>query len=655
MNTSSSNRFVESDEQWKFLFDQLPSLVWRTDTEANSIWFNKPWLEFRGRTMEDEIGKGWIEGMHPDDLESSFEVINHSFTHMLPFQIEHRLKHHTGKYRWVRCIGKPFYNSTGEYAGYMGNGYDIHESKLLEEKLKESKAFIDHLNEELEQKVTDRTIELMISEANLKEAQRISKLGNWEYDVITGKIKWSEELFRIHGIDPSQGEPDFISLQKNYVNAEELMEHVRKAVEQSIPYQFDAEILACDGTHKMTQAIGRPIVDENGKCIKLYGTTIDITERKKAEEVIKRSEQQLNIITNSVAALIAYVDNQEKYQFVNKQYCKWFGDDAQILFKGKLIAEVLGEFNYVQIKKHIDSALNGVAAEFETVVSDKWGMKHNAMVKYIPDISEDGNVRGFFSLVMDITELKKSQEDLKIINIELNFKNTELTAINNDLDNFIYTASHDLKAPISNIEGLLNTMKDIVESDKFQKSHLLPIASMMEHSVNRFKTTIKDLSEITKVQKNVGEEIEKVYFEDIFEEVKATIAELIKGSGSKIITEFTLQDGIYFSKKNMRSILYNLTSNAIKYRSSERPSEIFIKTEVIDNQVLLSVKDNGLGLPAKNQDKIFKMFKRLHDHVEGTGVGLYIVKRIVDNAGGRIEVESLEGEYSIFKIYFPIH
>jgi signal transduction histidine kinase len=314
----------------------------------------------------------------------------------------------------------------------------------------------------------------------------------------------------------------------------------------------------------------------------------------------------------------------------------------------------LGAENYSQIGKYIHKALSGIPAEFETVVTDKWDIKHNAIVNYIPDFSEDGKVLGFFSLVMDITELKNSQEELKKINIELNFKNIELTAINNDLDNFIYTASHDLKAPISNIEGLLNTMKDIVESDKFQKNHLLPIASMMEHSVNRFKATIKDLSEITKVQKDVGEEIEKIQFEEIFEDVKATISELIKRSDAKIITEFTLPDGIYFSKKNMRSVLYNLTSNAIKYRSPERPAEIFIKTEVADNHVLLSVKDNGLGLPANSRDKIFKMFKRLHDHVEGTGVGLYIVKRIVDNAGGRIEVESKEGEYAIFNIYFPL-
>jgi PAS domain S-box-containing protein len=655
MSANSIISSQDSDENWKFLFDQLPSLVWRSDLNSLCFWFNKQWLEFTGKPMEEQVGLGWIKGIHSDDVSLCMKAYENSLKTTSPFQIDHRLMHHSGSYRWIRCMGRPFYNSKGEFCGYMGNGFDIHESKLLEERLIESENSCKYLNEELEQKVIERTKELMESEANLKEAQRISKLGNWEYDLVTGRIKWSEELFRIHAFDPALGEPDFETLQKNYINPSELTEHVKKAVEECIPYQFDAAIIAKDGTHKMTQAIGRPVLDENGKCIRLYGTTIDITERKKAEEVIKRSEQQLNIITNSVPALIAYVDSNQHYQFVNKQYCKWFGDDASERFKGKPISEVLGDVNYSQISKYIQSALSGTSVEFESLVTDVWGNNHNAMVKYISDVSEDGRVMGFFALVMDITELKKSQEDLKITNIELNIKNKELTATNNDLDNFIYTASHDLKAPISNIEGLLNTMKDIIDSDKFKKDHLLPIASMMEHSVNRFKTTIKDLSEITKVQKNVGEDIEKVYFKEIFEEVKSTLDNLIRESKATIITEFSFNDSIYFSKKNMRSILYNLTSNAIKYRSSERPSEIIITTELTGDYIVLSVKDNGLGLPSKNQDKIFKMFKRLHDHVEGTGVGLYIVKRIIDNASGRIEVESKEGEFTIFKIYFPIN
>jgi signal transduction histidine kinase len=111
-------------------------------------------------------------------------------------------------------------------------------------------------------------------------------------------------------------------------------------------------------------------------------------------------------------------------------------------------------------------------------------------------------------------------------------------------------------------------------------------------------------------------------------------------------------DKINFSRKNLRSIVYNLINNAIKYRAPDRNPEVFIKTEKADgNFIVLRVLDNGLGISSENISKIFNMFKRLHDHVEGSGIGLYIVKRIIDNSGGRIIVNSEVGKGSEFSVY----
>jgi signal transduction histidine kinase len=109
---------------------------------------------------------------------------------------------------------------------------------------------------------------------------------------------------------------------------------------------------------------------------------------------------------------------------------------------------------------------------------------------------------------------------------------------------------------------------------------------------------------------------------------------------------------VHFSKKNLQSILYNLLSNALKYRSSER--ELFVRISCYSNQShhLLTIEDNGLGMDMRQEEKIFALFKRLHTHVEGTGIGLYIVKKMLENGGGKIEVESKLGVGSTFKVYF---
>jgi PAS domain S-box-containing protein len=291
----------------------------------------------------------------------------------------------------------------------------------------------------------------------------------------------------------------------------------------------------------------------------------------------------------------------------------------------------------------------------------RW-IRYDGMVRWMlgrakPVKNTQGEIVLWIGTATDIHEQKMNferltavQEKLNKFVVELSHKNKELVNINSDLDNFIYTASHDLKSPISNIEGLMLTLKDELKGNPNDDVHTL--LSMVDRSVERFKSTIKDLTEITKIQKNISEDIlENVSFKHMMDDVNINLQSLIEEISPVIIVDFKIP-GVKFSRKNLRSIMFNLISNAIKYSCPSRRCKITIETQMIGNEILLSVKDNGLGIRESNKDNIFKMFKRMHDHVEGSGVGLYIVKRIIDNAGGKIEVISKEGEGSEFKIYF---
>lgn len=245
--------------------------------------------------------------------------------------------------------------------------------------------------------------------------------------------------------------------------------------------------------------------------------------------------------------------------------------------------------------------------------------------------------------------VKKRTEEITKKNQELENKNQELQKVNIDLDNFIYTASHDLKAPIANIEGLLTALfEDIKDTD------LDDIKKMVLLSIEKFKNTVHDLTEISKVQKEISEDISLVNFGALLGEIEEDIHASVKESQAKLLTDFKVPD-IHFSKKNLRSILYNLVSNAIKYRSPDRVPAVEISTYKKGNHIVLKVSDNGLGFNPSYQNKIFGMFKRLHQHVEGSGVGLYIVKRIVENSGGKIEVQSQIDVGTTFEVYFKIN
>jgi signal transduction histidine kinase len=251
-------------------------------------------------------------------------------------------------------------------------------------------------------------------------------------------------------------------------------------------------------------------------------------------------------------------------------------------------------------------------------------------------------------LEMEIEERKKAQRALMI-------KNYDLIRINGDLDNFVYCASHDLKAPVSNLEGLLSALREEMPE---VNGAVEPILGRLETSVRRMNRTIQDLSDVSKIQRRSEETegVEEVRFEQVFREVMTNIRDVAQKAQVRIDVDFSQQPTIWFSYQNLQSILQNLLTNAIKYRSPDREAYVSVRTEDTDKYVVLIVADNGIGIDLeRHEKKIFSLFKRLHDHVEGSGVGLYIVKRIIDNHQGKIEVQSEVNKGTTFRVCFSKH
>jgi signal transduction histidine kinase len=248
-------------------------------------------------------------------------------------------------------------------------------------------------------------------------------------------------------------------------------------------------------------------------------------------------------------------------------------------------------------------------------------------------------------------EILSTNEELGESNQQFLRTNIELERVNKDLDNFVYTASHDLRAPISNIEGLLKALEREIGKYQPQTDKVEHLYSMLNSSVNRFKQTIGDLTDVARISKESQEDVASISISEVLQEVILDLTSQIQEAQAELDVSIPDQQ-VHFSRKNLKSILYNLLSNAVKYRSLERAPFIRIMFRAEGGYIVLTVEDNGLGIDMSQKEKIFGLFKRLHAHVEGTGIGLYIVKRIVENAGGRIEVESQVGVGSTFKVFF---
>lgn len=220
--------------------------------------------------------------------------------------------------------------------------------------------------------------------------------------------------------------------------------------------------------------------------------------------------------------------------------------------------------------------------------------------------------------------------------------------INADHETFIYSVSHDFNGPLANLVSLVDLLKRSLGDEV--KEDTLEFLEKIEKSTHSLKDIINELTHITKIGTDANDHADSVNLEQLLEDVKFTLKNQIYQSHAKITTKL-LVPKIQFSKKNLRSILYNLLTNAIKFSSPDITPELFIKTEESGQFTILSVADNGIGIEPEKKDEIFSKFTRLRPQIEGTGIGLFIINKMVCNQGGRIEVKSEVGSGTTFFIY----
>jgi PAS domain S-box-containing protein len=250
-------------------------------------------------------------------------------------------------------------------------------------------------------------------------------------------------------------------------------------------------------------------------------------------------------------------------------------------------------------------------------------------------------------------QMLQLNEELQAANQELYHTNNQLTRTNADLDTFVYTASHDLKAPITNIEGLLHALRDCLPTSPDPDDLVPRLLGMMDGAVTRFQQTIGHLTDVSRLQYATDEPAEAVALADLVDDVRLDLAPVVQATQAQVLLDLAACPTVYFSPKNLRSIVYNLLSNALKFHDPTRPPVVQVRAHCLAGQVVLEVQDNGLGLSPTQQSDLFMLFKRLHTHVEGTGVGLYMLKRIIENASGTITVQSQLGVGSTFSVTLP--
>ena len=269
--------------------ESLPLLVWIADTDKRCTYFNRPWLEFTGRSIDAEIGDGWADGVHPLDLQQCLDTYVRAFDRREPFIMEYRLRRHDGEYRWVLDNAAPLFDSDGAFAGYIGACFDVTEFRRAEA---ERNAAAESLRRK---------------ERELQEAQRLAGVGSWQWHPETDRVVWSEELYRIAGRDPCLPAVSYKEHSQLYTpeSWHRLQSAVEAALQTGAPYELVLEMVRADGTHRWVRARGEVQRYATGDIARLRGTVQDITDRKLAEEALSSMNGRLIEAQESERARIA--------------------------------------------------------------------------------------------------------------------------------------------------------------------------------------------------------------------------------------------------------------------------------------------------------------------------------------------------------------
>jgi len=282
---------VESERRFRVMADATPVLMWMSGVDKLCTFFNKPWLEFTGRSMEQELGNGWTDGVHADDLQKCFKTYTEAFDARQPFVMQYRLRRHDGEYRWVADQGVARYNAQGEFAGYIGSCVDVTELVSKDEALRES-------------------------EERMRLAAEAVNLGIWEWDLGKDEI-WATNARRALLGWPASGKitlEDFIST----VHPDD-RNRIRQAIDDAIhkgqDYDSEYRLVLPDGIVRWMAARGSIHFDAHGNPARLLGINIDITARKQAELEAKQRRDELShlsrvALVGEMSASIAHELNQ---------------------------------------------------------------------------------------------------------------------------------------------------------------------------------------------------------------------------------------------------------------------------------------------------------------------------------------------------------
>lgn len=584
----------------------------------------------------------FIQHVHVDDKHLVESAMQEAFESDGRYQCNYRY-YADKELKWISARGQVSFDKEGRPLSMKGTIMDITEEMTLLQKLQEG----EKLN---------------------KHVQAITHVGNWTWDIVTNKVYWSDEMYRIYGMKPQSEQ---ITLEKFFSfvhpdDQEQRKADIEESLRTGIAKDYVIRINAADGKRKVLKGLGEIITDKNNNPVTFVGSCQDITKEHHLQKKMEEREIYLShLIDNAPDAIIVY-DSDFKIRLFNPKSEEIFGyEENEIVGKSflkTLFPKRLAEEYETKLCQKIKDG-DEFYYELELIAKNKSDQEFHASMS----VSSSSKIeeRLFIAFMRDITISKQLQLELEKVNISLSHKNSELEHINKELKSYNYVVSHDLKEPLRKVQ--MFTDRIIAENGNVLPDLSKDYLNKTIAATTRMKQLIDDLLTFSQSTVSENSNFSSVDLQDILNEVSAEMSTTLEEHNAEINSD-TLPTvwGINFQ---LQQVFSNLISNAIKYGPEDKSISPRIKiTYKKQNKIpfagakknqsyhVIAIKDNGIGFEQIYAEKIFELFQRLHtrDKYSGTGVGLAICKKIMHNHHGFMSAKSKLGKGSTFYLYFPV-
>jgi PAS domain S-box-containing protein len=625
------HQLKSQEKRLRDVVETIPAMTFTTLSDGSSTFVNKRWIEYTGLSVEQTSGVGWQRAIHPEDLGRHSEKWRISVATSQPFEDEARFHRAAdGEYRWFLVRGLPLRDRHANVVRWYGTLTDIEDRKRVEEAL-------GVLSRDLQE-----------SKAKLEEAQRITQVGYWERDLATGRITWSDETYRIYGLQPQEDLIDLAALRQK-IHPED-WKFVSQALDEALGggarYDLEYRVLRPTGEVRIVHSNGDVKRDASGRPCNMFGTVQDITDRKRAEETLQRSQFYLSE-GQRIAHMGSWAFNAAGFDYWSSELFHVHGLDPSR--KPPTVEEYLN-LVHPEDRDSMEQEITKLLADHSRFDFTKRMVRPDGEIRHVRcvgvPVTQGEIFQGFVGTGIDVTEQELlEQERERIRQLETALAHTNRVSM---LGEMAASLAHEIKQPIAAAITSANSCVEWLAHEPPNLDRARAAAGKIDKYGNRAAEII---DRIRSFYRKSPPQRELVDVNGIIQEILTLLDGEATRSSVAVRTELATDlPAIMADRVQLQQVFMNLMLNAIE-AMKDSGGELTVMSQLQDGHLLFSVSDLGPGLPSGNVDEIFSAF--FTTKPLGSGMGLAISRSIVDSHGGRLWATANDGNGATFHFTLP--